>query len=269
MENWRVLKVLRQFRQYGLLLIIGVFLFFIFRFGFLNPVFSVAQTITVPVQSAFYQSFRSLNNVFGAITQVGGLRSSNSSLRVENALLKSENARLKKLEDENKSLRDQLGTKLEDLQLKAAVRPIGRGPSGIDSILLVDGGQNKKILKNDLVIYKNILLGIVSEVTPRVSSVQLLTDPSIKIPVITEGGAEGILEGEFGSEMNLTNVVQDETLVKGQLVLTSGKNNFPKGLVVGEIDKVNKIEKEFFQRALLRPLLNIKDLNLIYIISGS
>lgn len=268
MNKFNKLKIFKEFRQLSLLIICGLVLFFILRTGFLKPIFGFAQNITVPLQTGFYRSTQGLRNTFETFTEIGSLRSSNAELRQQNALLLAENTVLKKLESENKSLREQLNTTENELKIKTSASPIGFSGVGVESILLIDKGSSSRVEKGDFVIVKNILIGKVVEVNSRVSSVQLLTDPDTKIPVKTDSGSEGILEGQFGSSLLLTNVSQDQVLKEGQILLTSGKNEYPKDLVVGRIKKVNRIEKEFFQKAEVEQLLKMKDLSLVYIVSG-
>ncbi len=238
------------------------------RFGALNPFISLAQNLTLPLQVGFYHVSKGVGNLVGTTIEIGGLRSKNSGLSLENATLVAENAKLKKLEDENKSLREQLDTPNKDLKIKLAAGVIGSGGFGTKNVLLIDKGSNQGVKENDLVVVKNILLGKIINVTPKVSSVQLLSDPDSNIPVITAGGAEGILEGKFGSEIRLTNVLQAEELIEREIVFTSGKDGLPRNLVVGEIGKVNKIDKEFFQSASLSQLVDSEKISLVYLVEN-
>mgnify|MGYP000064712324 CR=1 FL=1 len=243
---------LREFRYYPILFFIGLVLFFFISFGWLNPLISLMQNLTLPLQIGFHQVSLGVGNFAQTTLQIGGLRGKNSELTLENSLLKAENAKLKLLEEENQSLKEQIGSKKESkLEIKLSAAVIGTGGLGTKKVLLIDKGSNDNVSKNDLVVVKNILVGKVVDVSPKISSIQLLSDPDTSIPVITQSGVEGILEGKFGSEILLTNVLQSEELKEKEIVFTSGKGDFPRNLVVGEIAKVNKIEKEFYQSATI------------------
>jgi rod shape-determining protein MreC len=259
---------LRDFRYYPLLLIVGAALFFLVNLGALNPFISLAQKITLPLQIGFYRATNGLTNLGATTLEIGGLRTKNAALTVENSTLKAENAKLKKLEEENTSLREQIGTSRRDLKIKIAASVIGSGGFGTKKVLLIDKGKNDKVEVNDLVVVKDILIGKIINVSPKVSSVQLLSDPDSSIPVITESGAEGILEGKFGAEISITNVLQSEELTENEIVFTSGKDNLPRDLIVGEIGKVSKIEKEFFQSAVVSQLVTPEKLELVYLIEN-
>jgi len=261
-------KILSQYRQIIILIVLGALLLFLLRIEVFQQVFGFAQRLTLPVQIGFYSVSRNLKNTFETFSQIGSLRSTNSKLRLENATLLAENTILAKLKSENESLRQQLKTPLGKISIKASASPIGFSGLGTENILLINAGSSQGIKSGDLVVVKDILLGKIVQVNSKVSSVQLLTDPNTKIPVQTESGSEGILEGQFGSSLVLTNVSQDQVLKEGQILLTSGRNNYPKNLVVGKIKKVNRIEKELFQKAEVEQLILIKDLSLVYLISG-
>lgn len=259
---------LSEFRYYPLLLLIGLILFFLGKFGVLNPFVSFAQSLTVPLQIGFHQVSKGVANLTATTIEIGGLRSKNSSLILENSVLKAENAKLKKLEDENKSLREQIGSKTKNLKIKLVAVVIGNGGFGTKKVLLIDKGSNEKVKENDLVVVKDILIGKIVNVSPKVASIQLLSDPDSSIPVITMSGAEGILEGKFGSEINITNVLQSEELKEKEIVFTSGKDNFPRNLIVGEIGRINKVDKEFFQSAVVNQLVDPEKLNLVYLLEN-
>ncbi len=257
---------LLEFRIYPILLFAGVILFVLIVIGLLNPFLSLTQGLTLPLQVSFHNLSQGVGNLVSTAGQIGSLRGKNSALQVENSELQAENASLKKLETENKSLREQLGTPLKELKVKQTARVIGLGGLGTKNVLLIDQGQNQGVKKGDLVVVKNILLGEIVAVSPKVSSVQLLDDPDTKIPAKTQGGAEGIAEGRFGAGIVLTNVLQSAKLKPNELVMTSGKDNFPANLVLGQINKVNKVEKEFFQSATIEGLVETKDLPVVYIV---
>lgn len=257
-----------QIKVYVSLLLVGLLLIILGKIGLVNFFTSNLQSLSLPVQIGFHNITSEFGNIVTTVTQIGSLRGKNSALELDNAVLKADNARLQQLQNENKSLRDQLGTPNKDLKILQTARTIGISPFGTKSVLLIDKGGNDGVKRGFLVIYKNILIGQIRDVSPKVSSVQLLSDPATKIPVVTSNGAEGILEGEFGSGTVITNVVQDDKLSRGDLIFTSGKNNFPKGLVLGEVARVNKIDKEYFQKATANQLIKIKDLNVVFIIAN-
>lgn len=260
------IEKLNEFRQFIALVILGILIFFFAKTGFFKPIVNTLQIFSLPLQSSFHQTTRDIGNFFDTVGQIGSLRETNARLTLENSLLKAENETLKPLKTENDSLRAQLGTPNQDLKVIATAHPIGNGAIGVKNVLLIDQGSNDKISNGDLVIVGNILIGEIISVSPKISNVQLLSDPDTKIPAVTASGAEGIIQGQFGAGIELTNVVQESVLNNNELVMTSGRNSWPRGLVLGQISKINKIEKDFFQSADIVPTVDFNSLSLVYII---
>src|SRR5581483_9392049 len=117
------------------------------------------------------------------------------------------------------------------------------------------------------VLGKAIMGKIVSAEADR-STLRLLTDPESKVVVVTSAGAKGFLLGQFQSSMKLTKILQSEALDIGDIVLTSGEEDWPARLPLGEVTKVTKHDNELFQEAEVRPLANYDKLQLIFVILG-
>lgn len=261
-------KSFNQQRPYLVLFITGLALIFLIKTGVLNPVVGTFQKITIPLQYGFTSSVDSIGNIVSTFAQIGDLRGKNSSLNLQIATLKAENSQLKIFETENKQLREQIGAARGDLQTVTVAKKIGYSGLMSKSVLLVDKGSAQKVRKGDLAVYKNILLGEVVDVSANLSSVQLLADPATKIPVVTDKGSEGLLQGVFGTAIEISDVLQEDRLDEGDTIFTSGKTGYPRELMIGRVDSVNKIEKEFFKKAGVKPFVNIKDLDLIFIVRG-
>jgi rod shape-determining protein MreC len=236
-------------------------------FGALKPVKSGIQQVTIPIQAAFFQARRNVNNVITTVGEIGGLRSENIQLAEENAVLTAENQRLVELATENKALREQLGITSQKTQNLIAAKTIGFSPLVSKKMLLVDKGEVNGVKKGFLVVIKNILIGQIYEVTPMSSSVQLISDPDSRIPSVTSKKVRGVTVGQFGAEIELTEVVQGESLNVGDLVLTTGEGGYAEGLVLGKINEVKKVEKELFQKATIAPLVSLDDLSTVFIVS--
>jgi rod shape-determining protein MreC len=247
------------------LILIVALLFFLERLGVTKFLENPIEKFFRPAQLGLYKSRQDFNNFVATITSIGTLRARESDLERQNALLTAENARLKKLEEENKLLREQLGAKIAAKNLIAA-SVIGTDPLFSSEELILDKGKQDGVKEGALVVLKDILIGQISTVADSTSVVRLLTDPETKVPAATESGAKGILEGEFGAGLILTQVVQSENLIVGQLVYTLGEADFPRGLVLGKIARVQKNPADLFQKASIEPLIPFGSLDLVFII---
>lgn len=244
-----------------------IIFFFLEVVGLTNFIQTPLQKIFTPVQLAFYKSGKDVENFLGTITSIKGLKERETAATYENAWLRAENASLKKLEGENKALREQLGAPRlgEDLIL---AQVIGHDPLLGSSDLLVDKGRSRRVKVGYLVVIKNILVGEVVRVGDSTAVVRLLTDSGTKIPAETENQVGGIVRGEFGNRIILDKVAQGEKLKVGEIVFSSGAADIPKGLVLGEVEKIENNPAEIFQKATIKPLAPYDKLDTLFIINA-
>jgi len=246
--------------------IVGFALFLIETSGSLNFARNLASFVLTPIQYSLYRSYFGITNHLQALGSVGALRTENVELEIENATLEAEASRISRLESENEALRDQLATPARPNKILTDASVIGLGTAGVRGSLLINKGSHDGIRAGDFVVLKNILVGVVAESAPKTSRISLILDPSTKIPAVTAAGAIGLLIGKFGTEVKLENVVQDELLREGDLVMSSGEADFPKGLVLGRIVSVNKVSAELFQEAKVEPLIDASHLKTVFVL---
>jgi len=255
-----------QYRIIFIILIVGLILAAVEALGAFDPIKSAAQTITVPLQLSLYKVKLNTENAVKTLGEIGSLRDKNINLEEENAKLAAENAKLGLLKEENEALRKQLGATSPRAGELILAKVIGESPLISKKLLLIDKGEVNGIEEGMVVVVENIYVGKIYATSPRTSSIQLVSDPDNKIPVVTDRKVKGIAVGQFSAEVALTNIVQGDTLNKGDLVLTTGEGGFPSGLVVGRIKEVKKVEKELFQRASLELLINPASLSTVFIV---
>jgi len=106
---------------------------------------------------------------------------------------------------------------------------------------LIDKGAWHKVKKNMVAVYKNCLIGRVTDVYPLYSKLILITDRSCKVAAhCTKTGASGIHVGCNSNESQaLKRVSHLLSVVQGDLVLSSGKGAvFPQGFALGKIKTI-------------------------------
>lgn len=251
------------------ILVAAIFLSIIDRGGFFNPIRGLFQTISTPIQIGVYRSVAGIKEKLSFFTEIGSLRNFNTELLEENIELKSQIAVLKKVEEENKLLKEQAGvTQKEFIGKKLQIADItGFSPLGTQSRLILNKGKIDGVKPGDLGVLKDNLIGRIIIVTEKTSTLQLLTDPEMKLPAVTVGGAKGLLVGQFGSEIKLTKVLQQEKIEENELVLTIADSGLPKNLVLGKISTVLKDDKEIFQEARIEYLIPVSKINQVFILN--
>lgn len=136
---------------------------------------------------------------------------------------------------------------------------------------LIDGGHNRGITTNMLAVYKNCLLGRVTEVYPSYSKVKLITDPACKVAALCQQSRdEGMHEGcgtldSTKIKLKMTQLSDNKLnlqkrLKKGDLVLSSGQGKvFPKGFGLGMVRDFN--QEDFQHTLVLEPLVDFQALD--------
>ena len=263
----RRLDLKRSLYKIFIVLIVVGFLFAVLeRVGAMDPIKGPVQQVTIPIQIGLFQVRNNISNFFQTLTEVGDLRNNNLQLEEENALLKAENQKLKELSKENQALREQIGASIEGKQGLLVAKTIGFSPIVSKKLLIIDKGKLEGVEKGMVAVVRNIFIGRIYEVSPHSSSIQLVSDPDTKIAAITDKNIRGIVSGQFGAEIELREVVQGKSLNPGDLVFTIGGSDIPRGLVIGEIKEVKKVERELFQRATVKPLIEQDKLSNIFIL---
>jgi rod shape-determining protein MreC len=132
---------------------------------------------------------------------------------------------------------------------------------------LLDAGANKHIKPNMVVVYRNCLIGRVSEVYPCYCKVTLITDRTCKIAAhCSLTGIRGIYQGNNTlTTTQLTFVNHLDKIKEHELVISSGDGLvFPRGFGLGRI-KNCKLD-EFNYVIEVEPLLDLERLTYCYII---
>lgn len=248
--------------------IFSLFLLGLDRAGILSGPRSLVGGALEPLQFGWYRLTQTIGDRTGTVLQIGKLGEDNLGLREENDSLKAKIGQLGLVEEENRLLRHQLGIpETKDYQLLSAPA-LGYIPAATAKELIIGEGSEGGVKVGQAVIVGKVILGKITGVQADRSTLRLLTDPASKVVAATSSGARGLLVGQFQSFSKLTKVLQEERLDVGELVFTAGEDDWPKGLVIGEVIKVIKKDNELFQEAEIKPQLNYDKLNTVFVILG-
>jgi len=143
---------------------------------------------------------------------------------------------------------------------KAVVgRVIGRSPAAWNRVFLVDKGAEQGMRINMPVLSDTSLIGKITEVGPRVSKALLITDPNSRVGALVQRTRDqGILYGTFSGECRMKYLSLEAQIKPGDLVESAGYGGFfPKGLLIGKIEKVWKEPGQIYQVALVTPLTDL------------
>lgn len=197
------------------------------------------------------------------------MRDENESLIRENDALVAEVANLRGVKKENDVFREQLGLIPKDkFELESGL-VIGQDPQGLGSWIIIDKGTSDGVEAGMPVIVSNsILIGKVEEANSYSSKIKLLTDSKSAVNATDlETDARGLVKGAFGLGLIMDMVAQTDILNKGDTVLTSGLGGeFPKGLLIGNIQEVGDSPDRLFQQAVIAPRVKYQELEVVFVI---
>jgi rod shape-determining protein MreC len=231
-------------------------------------------------KSAFHKAYGDVSGVFANATNktkdffeafalVRNLVSDNAQLNQKIDELSFENARLKQSQQENIALRQALryANNSDYQMITAQVKFLD--PTGFTRTVTIDRGSQSGIREGQAAVTApGLLVGKVTRVYPDTSEVTLVTDPGISINgEVADSGARGLVRGEHGLGLVFDLVTQNEVIKAGDLITTSGLgNDFPAGLLVGEIVGIQSSTSELFQKAFVSPAAELRNLRFLFVI---
>ena len=105
-----------------------------------------------------------------------------------------------------------------------------------EDVVFVDAGKNQGIQKDDVVVYKNMLIGRVFEVYPWFSKVALISDKRCKISAQCQPGSVGVFSGNNNGEVLLNFIPHFKDVAVGDMILSTGNGLvYPQGFALGEV----------------------------------
>lgn len=251
-----------------LIIILSVLLFVLGRSGVFSGPANLISNVAAPIVHVFS----------------GILPGKEMPQEAENKALVSKIVDQQKLITENRALRDQFETTYPKSQnlLPASVMSTPGFVPGISTpeYMVIDRGKSDNVKVGSAVVFKDNLVGRVTEVSPSFSRVMLVSNPSsnfaaktisVKDPEVVS--TLGIATGLGGIELVLDNVLLSEKLSVGDYVATKGDfqingTGYPPSLIVGKITSIEKKASDLFQRAKVKSLLDFSKLNTVFVVVG-
>jgi rod shape-determining protein MreC len=223
-----------------------------------------------PVEEWFWEKGLLFSDFFGGFLNNSKLKSENELLISQNRNLLNKNVELETLKEENEKLRSILNLEVhKDFNLSTA-QVISRDSS--NNFITINKGSKNDVKPNyPLITEEKVLIGKVVEVYEDISKVKLLSSKESLINVESfENEVEGLLRGNNTSNYIFDFIPEDAQVKEGELVITSNLGeNFPEGLLIGNISTIQKSEQPSFKKSKILPLVEIKDLDEVFIILSS
>jgi rod shape-determining protein MreC len=235
----------------------------------------VAARLTLPVQRLLRQAGNELRGATGAAGDAATLRARNVELEQIVAQLTVENLRLKEIEAENVRLRSLLQFRDVNPSFtykggQVVGRIVANEPTSIVKSILIDIGSNNGIEPGMPVVTERGLVGRVTDVYRNAARVLLITDSSSNVNTMLQNTRlRGILRGQAGQLPIMDYLPQDQPILVGDIVVTSGEGgSFPIGIPVGQVVEVEQNDVEMFQRAAVRTTVDFDTLETVLVVTN-
>jgi rod shape-determining protein MreC len=182
--------------------------------------------------------------------------------------LQEENRRIIEVKLANERLKQLLQFREETPLSMIGAEVIGQDPSSWFKSVTVDKGEKDGVKKGMAVICSVGIIGQILKTAPDYATVLLITDYNSAVDsIVQRTRAKAIVEGKGENRCQLKYLLRTDEVAVGDAVVTSGLGgNFPKGLMVGEVKKVDKKGHGVFQYAELAPSVDMTKLEEVFVI---
>lgn len=231
----------------------------------------LVDSLLFPMQKAYHEVAESTKYVWNRYISLINVEEQRDTLLSQVNELEARNSRLMEFENENKLLRKILKFTEETEHRGVIASVIGRDPSNWVKTILIDRGSSSGLKEGLPVVDGNALVGKTISVTKDSSRVLLLSDNTSAIDAIVQNSrAWGIAEGNISSQMLSLRYVEKlkESEVKvGDRVISSGVDGvYPKGILIGVVEKVTQTTTGLFQDIKLKPSVDFSRLESVMVI---
>jgi rod shape-determining protein MreC len=224
-----------------------------------------------PFQKASTFVIETVHGIFQSYIVLIHLQKENVMLQRKVAELQKESDQMREMVYSNERLRNLLQFRERISSSVVAAEVIGQDPSSWFKSMTLNKGERDGVRKGMAVISPEGVVGQILKTSPYHSTVLLITDYNSALDgLVQRTRAKTIVEGLGENRCQLKYLLRSEEVMVGDRVVTSGLGgNFPKGLTVGEIRRVDKKEYGIFQNAELVPSVDLTKLEEVLIITES
>lgn len=235
----------------------------------LSQVRSFLSVLSLPFHLAASSPILFYRWVGGDLNDWGALRRKYGELKEEVLILKSRVQQLDALQYENNRLRE-IVTAAERIPDEALFgRVIEVGLDLYDHTVLVNRGTADGVYVGQTVLDPNGVIGQIVRTGLLQSSVMLVTDQSLGIPVqLVRTGLRTILYGS-GQDDLLTAPFLERTVdvLKGDIFVTSGlAGRYPAGYPVGRVINISRDSNAAFLNVIVKPVAALKSIREVLLI---
>lgn len=223
-----------------------------------------------PVQKMFSTSVEAVENAWRRYIHLVGLEEENRKLNRTINVLREELNLYKEGNLEAQRLKKLLSLQDTYPHRFIASRVIGKELSMISKTLWIDKGEKDGLVSGMPVLVSPGLIGRLTDVTWHSSKVLLLVDENSNVDVLIQRTrVQGIARGAGSRGCVLRYVPKIQDVKAGDVVVTSGLSNlFPKGLLVGKVSYVNRMDAGLFSKIYVAPFADLASVEEVMVLAA-
>jgi rod shape-determining protein MreC len=275
-------KQVRRRRAVLALLIVGSFALLTLTYGEgSNGLQRGVTAVLSPVASVLDRALKPARDLINWVDETFDARGKNHKLETEVQQLRKEVVGAHSAIAENEELRAMAKLRKEGAipsgDTPVTGRVIGMSPTVWFEDVMIDAGSGDGVKPGDAVIDGDGLVGRISQVAGGTSKVTLISDHSTAVGIrVVPAGVQALIKPTVGEpgKLVLSFINSDKHVHEGESVVTAGwsaegiGSRFPPNIPVGEITKASIFEQEAQERAVVRPYAELRNLNLVQVLTG-
>ena len=251
-------------------IIVSIYLLSIIKIPFLS---SLSSKVVYGIDAAFGSISGVITQGFSYFGNTKKLNNKVSDLEKELQQLKIDIQEIKVLEKENEDLRQLLSIDEQYSHFKKVyANVITRSYDNWNETFVIDKGRVDGIKEKQTVIAKDGLVGYISNVQDKTSTVTTILDTTSAVSVqISSINKLAIVKGEFSlkdnGKLKLTNIPIDTELTEGEIVYSSGIGElYKKGIPVGKITEIVSKKNDIDRYGIVEVFADINSTRLVGVI---
>jgi len=227
------------------------------------------RDVLAPAQDVSDRVFAPFGHIVGGIVHYGDLQEENERLRQEIATSRGQLNQAQAVERERQALLaiNSLGSVQNVPRVHARV--VSTSASNFELALEIDKGAEAGVVDGMPVVSGEGLVGRVSAVSQRRSTVVLLTDKTFGVGVVLPSGDTGVANGAgFHADLTVDHVEPDTAVAVGDRVVTSGlqRSLYPRGIPVGRVTAATARAGELQQSVAITPVVDLERLSFVTVL---
>ena len=257
--------------------LVGIMIYAVTKGGYSVSGKSIINTVSKPFRTVSNSISMKIENTAEKVAEAEEIYEENQSLKEEVNKLKEQLTEYESLKIENEELRMLIGIKKAhpDLTTSRFCKVLGYVTNDPFKSFTINVGKADGIEPDCPVATAEGIVGITLEVSEHVTTVRSILSPDLSIAVKSSENDNdaGIIEGSIKSaDEELTNLIHlqtDNTLKKGDLLITDGSSGlFPKGYSVGTVKSVGMDSNGISARAVVKPCVDVTNLESVFVITN-